>query len=829
MFKSPVIALQLALCVSLALAAEVGSAQDASAPAASSNELGDIIVTARRVEERLQDVPISIQVFNQQQLTEHNVTNSSELAQYTPSLSANPNFGSDETTFAIRGFNQDGGSPPSVAVYFADVVSPRGNGNGIPIGDGANHGDFFDLANVQVLKGPQGTLFGLNTTGGAVLFVPQKPTSEFGGYAELSYGNYSMHREEGAINLPLSDTVRFRLAVDQMRRDGYLNNDSGIGPARLEDTNYVAARASLVIDLTPNLENYTIASFTRSDDTGGVQKMIACDPTSTFGAAFACPQLAREQAKGQGFFTVQQDMGAPETLSYNYQLINTTTWHASDAFTLKNIASYSTAFQRVNNPLFGTDWPIGGGLPPIVFSTIQSAPGDWSSAEMTFTDELQMQGTVLNDRLTYQGGLYVEGSDPISAGGNQSPVFASCFNAGNLATCSDPVGIGFTNAVGFPIHVGSVNYTVGESTYRDYGIYEQSTYTITDQLKVTGGARFTYDTASNTSQRITNQFPVTPPYTQGVTSFCTDLTSTPQNCYQTSSETSHAPTWMIDLEYKPLEDLLVYGKYSRGYRAGGVYGNSPANYRVFDPEKLDSFETGFKTSFNSGGMHGTFDATAFYNNFRNQQLQASFDAAPNAAVSPTTGIINAGKSRIWGAEIEATLTPVTGLTFDANYTYLRTEITAIAPVVSTDPNYIVGANIPVGSPLELSPKNKAVVSVNYTLPLPSSIGKIGFGVTGSHTDKQLANYVYIGDPTNITALGGNYSYLAARNLLDANASWNSIMGSTIDLSFFGTNLTNLHYYSYIPGLGTPAVGFETAVLGEPRMFGVRARYRFGGG
>ena len=141
----------------------------------------------------------------------------------------------------------------------------------------------------------------------------------------------------------------------------------------------------------------------------------------------------------------------------------------------------------------------------------------------------------------------------------------------------------------------------------------------------------------------------------------------------------------------------------------------------------------------------------------------------------------------------------------------------------------MGANIPVGSPLELSPKNKAVVSVNYTLPLPTSIGKISAGVTGSHTDKQLANYVYTGDPTNITALGGNYSYLAARNLLDANASWNSIMGSTIDLSFFGTNLTNLHYYSYIPGLGTPAVGFETAVLGEPRMFGVRARYRFGGG
>ena len=176
----------------------------------------EIIVTARRVEERLQDVPISIQVFNQEQLDRHDITNASDLAQYTPSLSANTNFGTDETTFAIRGFNQDGGSPPSVGVYFADVVSPRGNGNGIPIGDGVNHGDFFDLANVQVLKGPQGTLFGLNTTGGAILFVPQKPTSEFGGYGSSPMATTTC--TTGAINLPISDTVRFRLAVDQMYR-----------------------------------------------------------------------------------------------------------------------------------------------------------------------------------------------------------------------------------------------------------------------------------------------------------------------------------------------------------------------------------------------------------------------------------------------------------------------------------------------------------------------------------------------------------------------------------------------------------------------------------
>ena len=146
------------------------------------NNMSEIIVTARRTEERLQDVPISITVYNQQQISNRNITNAADLATFTPSLSANTNFGQENSSFAIRGFTQDAGTQPSVATYFADVVAPRGPTQGTQAGDGAGPGSFFDLQNIQVLKGPQGTLFGRNTTGGAVLFVPQKPTSEFGGY-----------------------------------------------------------------------------------------------------------------------------------------------------------------------------------------------------------------------------------------------------------------------------------------------------------------------------------------------------------------------------------------------------------------------------------------------------------------------------------------------------------------------------------------------------------------------------------------------------------------------------------------------------------------------
>ena len=296
--------------------------------------LTEIIVTARRFEERLQDVPISITVFNQEQLTSRNIVNSQDLALYTPSLSANNNFGSQNASFAIRGFVQDIGTQPSVGVYFADVVAPRGASPNIPIGDGAGPGTFFDLQNVQVLKGPQGTLFGRNTTGGAILVVPQKPTSSLEGYIEGSVGNYDMKRIQAVVNLPLSDNFRLRLGVDHQQRNGYENNDSGVGPPKLNDVDYTAVRVSLVADITPNIENYTILSYLLSDTNGEVQKVVGCNPSTNpanFFGQLACLQLQQEQAKGAGFYTVQSDLTNPDTRLQQVQAINTTTWRASDA------------------------------------------------------------------------------------------------------------------------------------------------------------------------------------------------------------------------------------------------------------------------------------------------------------------------------------------------------------------------------------------------------------------------------------------------------------------------------------------------------------------
>lgn len=261
------------------LATAPAFAQEAANEGANADIPGDIIVTARRTEERLQDVPISISVFNQQDLSKRNIVVAADLATYTPSLSVNQRYGPEKSSFAIRGFQQEQSTAPSVGVYFADVEFGRAQG-GTNAGGSAPAGAFMDLQNVQVLKGPQGTLFGRNTTGGAVLLVPQKPTDRWEGYVEGSAGDYGMLRGLGVLNIPINDTFKVRFAVDRQKRDGYVRNHSGIGPNRYQNVDYFAGRMSIVADLTPDLENYTIATYNHSFTTGYGARVAACNPNT---------------------------------------------------------------------------------------------------------------------------------------------------------------------------------------------------------------------------------------------------------------------------------------------------------------------------------------------------------------------------------------------------------------------------------------------------------------------------------------------------------------------------------------------------------------------
>lgn len=848
----------LLVTTALSLAAPVAVRAADSVVAAAQSDIEQVVVTARRKEERLQDVPISISVFNQQTLANHNVVNAQDLAKFTPSLSMNNNFGSQNSNFAIRGFFQDIGTAPSVGVFFDDVVAPRGATQGQAAGDGAGPGDFFDLQNVQVLKGPQGTLFGINTTGGDVLLVPNKPTDQFGGYVQGSFGNYNMRGGQAVINIPVNDDIRLRFGIDHESRDGYLRNTSGIGPGDFDDINYTALRASADVDITPDLENYTVASYTNSDTNGDFEKLIACDTKSTLSSAQlfntvggACGQITpgAKNYQGGGFYDAAQDIPDPFSKETVWRIINTTTWHVSDNVTVKNIASYAQLKDDNNSALFGTNLsPAYGALAGLVppselafhfeFASLSPLPSGTADSQ-TYTDELQFQGTALDSRLTWQAGGYLENSDPLAAVGANSPGLIVCANALTYQ-CTDNLAYLF-NQFGTSTHIGDVNYTAGQTTYGDVAGYGQATYKLTDELSLTGGIRYTSDRIADTTTNITYTdfgFPGQPvTYNKACTFPGADAACTRHLLLHTS-----APTWLVDLDYKPDDDMLFYVKWSRGYRSGVIVPNISAPFNDVQPERLDTYEAGAKTTWDYDGITGTFDVDGFYNFFFNQQLLLGFDTnqcythnsaggCVPAPVAETAAPVNAGKSRDYGLELDSSIIPYEGLTFQLGYTYLRSELVSVKTFTLPPTSlYTIAANQKKGDRLPLAPTNKVTFTASYVLPLDDRIGKITPSLTFTHTDAQLTNYIdsTYNNPLNpqVTAEIRGLDYLQPTNLLDISVNWENIFAHPVDLSVFATNVTGEKYYTWVPGLST-GLGFETAQIGEPTMYGARVTIHFG--
>ena len=847
---------------------------------------GDIIVTARRTEERLQDVPISMTVFSQEQLTQRNIAVATDLATYTPSLSVNQRYGPEKASFSIRGFIQDQSTAPTVGVYFAEVVGVRAQG-GTTSGNSVGAGAFTDLENVQVLKGPQGTLFGRNTTGGAILLTPKKPTRDLEGYVEGTYGNYDQKRVQAAINVPLADTFRIRAAVERNSRDGYMKNVSGIGAKDYNDVNYLYARLSIVAELTPDLENYTVFHYSDSDTNGYASRIIGCaTPTSAqplntvagtpgysgtrhLQAASCVDQFARQTARGDSLYEVESTNRNPFLKVRQWQVINTTTWNVSDNLTIKNIASYGEFEERANFDLGASNFTVAavdaspfpgdprmgflatrisprltttggapGGLPlfipagtPYQRILLDTAnPNSANSQQSTFTNELQLQGNLADGKLTYVLGGYIEMSRPTGLSEGRTGIFLDCVRPQELA-CTNP------------LFFGSISESATRIKFDNNGLFGQATWNFTDQLALTGGVRYTMDKIKGMSQSTRLSFgrPGDPtafndPLTGVlVTRQCTDSFRFAQvniqdqgACITRLTNKSNEPTWMINLDYKPNSDMLLYAKYARGYRQGGMNFTNPG-LELWGPEQLDSFEVGAKTSFR-GAVNGYFNIAGFYNDLKDAQFFAALTpsaAGAAAGVSGGAAIINAGAARSYGVEVDALAVLFNSLRLTAGYTYLNTKVKQVAsaadlaPLLNGTPFGTITPRVEVGSPFNDSPKHKLTLGASYTLPLGESVGDISLGATWVYSSK------YINDgsvPASINGIG--LGVTPSHNLLNLNLDWKAVAGSPIDLAFFATNVTKEKFTVNSTGAwGSAGVG--EVLLNQPRFYGVRVRFNFG--
>jgi iron complex outermembrane receptor protein len=830
-----------------------------------------IIVTARRIEERLQDVPISVAVVSQEQIARSNIIGADDLARVVPGLNVDSRYTSETNAFSIRGFSQALRTASSVGTFFADVVAPRGGAGAFPGGDGAGPGSLFDLQNVQVLKGPQGTLFGRNTTGGSVILTPRKPTDNFEGYLEGSYGNYDMFRVQGVVNLPLASWARLRLGVDRLTREGYLHN-GGPGPKRFNDVDYTAYRGSLVLDVSPDIENYTIVSYLKSDHVGAVPQMYRANPFTFFGG-LAGPEVSRVLASKDPYY-VEQSLLNPRSLTKQFQVINTTKWQLSDDLTVKNILSYATFRQGLRQSVFAFNFAIPANFPlPNASTATFPSPsafnpkGFYGNNQNTFVEEFQVQGRAADGKLDFQGGLYYEHSTPGAQTQNYSiAVGAICQNTAPFVDLASLRCLNSTTAGLFrlPATVSVNSYSI---EYINMAAYAQATYALTDQFKLTGGLRYTYDRTRGSSSSPQGVFLADPAnpgalYVPAVLQGCQVTHAGAPNCTigpDRLRSSSKRPTWTLNATYNFTPDMMVYATYARGYRQGSSAPAAVGAVEKFGPETVDNFELGTKTSFR-GAVSGHFNLTGFYSKLKDAQLQVGAQCTRTPAQggcpagTSATSIFNAGKARIWGLEADGSVRPADFFRIDFAGAYINSKLQSqeidLSLIAQNFDNILFTTK--VGDPLPFTPKYSGNISATVTLPVDESLGKIeltaafrytsAFGTSASDTNTKAAAGILATavlsptcDATCVATRTAQANLIAATPVdrpnavkqLDLNFDWRDIGGAPIDFSIFASNVTKQTTYTLIQPL-FGSFGFDLRYLGQPRMYGARLRVRFGG-
>lgn len=807
-------------------------------------QLEEIVVTAQRREENLQDVPISITVLSQAQISNANITNSADLARYTPSLSTNNRFGPENASFTIRGFTQDFHTSASVGVYFADVISPRGQ-NSQTSGDGAGPGSLWDLENVQVLKGPQGTLFGRNTTGGAILIVPKKPTDEFGGYIDASGGDFNAQHIQAVVNVPVTEDLRVRVGVDRNTREGTLTNITRIGANKLGDVNYTAGRLSAVWDITDSIQNYGIFTFVNSDTAGYTQQLYACnnpitrlsqagiDPSAILpgiqnilttgklnltdpipgvpvGSPFALltfqsceQQLADQKAAGQGgFYDVVEAIKTPITQIKERRFINTTTWKISDNVSFKNNFSYAHLYTQNGSNIFGTRFPDSTDISgqrefPLGASLV--APTVPVTRQKTMVEEMQLQGDAFDQRMIWQGGLYYEHSTPDGLSGNNSASFVYCDlrtleGAPSQYNCFDPIE---------GILGGVLSYKL-KTEYLNLAAYGQGTFNFNDQISMTFGMRYTKDKTEGYGIKYLYKYDLS-------------IQRAPTVTVQRPKIESQAPTGMLEFNYHPTDGLMTYAKYTRGYRQGNVNITADPGLDTHAPEHINSYELGLKSTF-EWFIPGRVNVAVFKNDLTDMQLQGGYISTTSG---PTTAIFNAGKAKSQGFEVESSFQPFEFLTASLSYSYLNTKLIKSADFcgrvaavgllegISCTPIADAGGELP------FAPKSSYVINLNWFLPVPEEYGHVSMGTTYAYTGKQRAA------ATSATP----FAILDDFGILNVNLNWNDIFDKSFDFNIVANNVLDKNYVTFTSGTYKP-LGVESRSVGLPRMISARLKYSF---
>jgi len=783
----------------------IGLSSQAAFAQKSSDDRGlqDIVVTARRTNENLQSVPVAITAFSGADLQQQNARAVADVAMLTPGLQINySTTTSAGAVFTVRGqvqqdpiANQD----PSVGIYVDGLYWARAYG--------AN-ADLLDVSGVQVLKGPQGTLFGRNTTGGAILMSTNDPSFRDGlsGRLSASYGRFNYRTITGMLNVPLvADKLAVRVAGQLIKRDGYIhdiNNKVDLG-----NLNSYSIRTKVLWKPADTLTLVASGEWFSSNTLDTPQRLVYASPVSAsaistvievdgpvtaFGLGCFNPGVgAACQARATALFndSIAKNQGNNADLTTIPRSHVTTQTYGLTATldtsfgAIKAIGGFRNVKNNAGNDNDGSRFSLlddGPGLGiPGVFNDI----ADLSQ----YSFEVVATGKALNNKLDFAAGTYYfheYGSDASVSH------FLASFGLPNI-------------------------YFKGDIKNDSMSGFGQATYHVTDKLSLTGGLRYSVDDRHLTSHNGVFTSPPISPVTCTVGPVCP----------VSRGDTFKGLSYTASIDYKLRDGLLVYLKTAKGFRSGGenIRMTTPGDFVSFAPEKAYAYEAGIKSEFFDRKLR--VNIAGYYTKLKDMQRTTSVQL-PNGGIQ--TAIHNAGQAEVYGAEFEVNAILPAGLRLDGTVGYTHPKY-----ISYIDGGFDRSRDAFYGVPewtASISPSwtqdfdfGQFRVRADFSYQSDMNISPMAF-----YTDSAgVLRDAQAGNPISATDAAGFLRGATdkAHWLVNARAGV-TVMDGNLELAVWGKNLTDKR--DYVAGLTLlPPLGFSTAGAREPRTFGVTATVKFG--
>jgi len=754
--------------------------------------LGEIVVTATKRGENLQDVPISISAIGAEQLTSRGVTGSNDLGQVVPNLQVSSQYGETSPNFSMRGvgvaneFTANTASP--IGVYIDEVNQSYRYTHGLQL---------FDLDRVEVLRGPQGTLFGRNTTGGAIGIYTRQPSLDgANGYITGGYGNYDRWKLQGAAEATLvEDKVGLRVAFNRMKGDGYFKEPDSVAGAQKTygSSDSLAVRGNLRIKPNDDLDIKIGAYYAKDDPIGYPLHyigLVGADANAnggtdffgstrqggiTPGGAVCCDYNEVSLDKGGKFETEAWGIN----LNINYQI--------SDNWSITSVTGYTDS-------TYGLDID-NDATPQDVYFIFYRSEGEDFSQDFRINYDSDSVNALLG---VYYGDDTLDTNNTVLAY-NVLPDYPA---DGDPAGWAPGVANSFNVLYGF------------KQKRKTFAIYGEGTLKVTEKLELTAGLRYTKDKMR---------------YADG---YSTPITDVPGEeiftLYQDLNLNNSYSNWSgrAIVNYAWTDTIKTYLSFSRGYRSGSYNGFgfvTPAAVYFVQPERLDSWEFGFKTRFANDRVQ--LNGAVFHYDYKNQQVSEVIGglAFPNNL-----------NGKVKGAELELLAKPIPALTLRGSLGFLDTKYGQDNPLLSVDAAVPGSGTSIVGNEIPFASKWTASFGGDLTL------GEVADGdvvFSGEVSYKSSFWYDMFNDNARPPAVvqdgmggvtqlypGGRTDLVGSGGYALANASlaWNH---DSYSIRLWGKNIFNKQYYPF--GFDT-AGAFGTVLLtpGTPRTYGVEATVRF---